>query len=221
MKKKKKKRKLSLKKIFKFLVILIIFCFGIKYLIKIPIKNIYISGNNIISDKEILSLANIDSSSFIFSSSRKIKKQLLDNDYIKDIKIEKKLDFTMHITISEYKIICVDKQNNLYLENSKIISNNYNLSYLPILNNKINDLSSFINKFKLIDDNILLKISEIEYSPVEVDKERYLLKMNDGNYVYITLSKIKRLNKYDSIYDELDGKKGIIYLDSGNYVEIK
>ena len=43
--------------------------------------------------------------------------------------------------------------------------------------------------------------------------------MNDGNYVYITLSKIENLNKYEEIYNSLEGKKGIIYLDSGNYFE--
>ena len=45
--------------------------------------------------------------------------------------------------------------------------------------------------------------------------------MNDGNYVYITLTKIKRLNKYGEIKEELQGKNGIVYLDSGNYIEIK
>ena len=45
--------------------------------------------------------------------------------------------------------------------------------------------------------------------------------MTDSNYVYITLSKIDKINKYNSIVQELDNQKGIIYLDSGDYVEIK
>ena len=45
--------------------------------------------------------------------------------------------------------------------------------------------------------------------------------MNDGNLVYITLPKIAKINKYNSIYSGLEGKKGIIYLDSGDYVEVK
>ena len=45
--------------------------------------------------------------------------------------------------------------------------------------------------------------------------------MTDSNYVYITLTKIDKINKYNSIVEELDGKKGIIYRDSGDYVEIK
>ncbi len=80
---------------------------------------------------------------------------------------------------------------------------------------------NFINYFSKIDTNILTKISEIEYVPNEVDKQRFLLTMNDGNYVYITLTKITKINKYNSIKDQLEGKLGIIYLDSGDYVEIK
>ena len=70
-------------------------------------------------------------------------------------------------------------------------------------------------------DAILLKISEIEYTPNEVDGERFTLTMNDGNLVYITLNKIEKINKYNSIYSNLNGKKGIIYLDFGDYIEIK
>ena len=45
--------------------------------------------------------------------------------------------------------------------------------------------------------------------------------MVDGNEVYITISKMDKLNKYLSIIEKLDNKKGILYLDSGNYLEIK
>ena len=79
----------------------------------------------------------------------------------------------------------------------------------------------FIEKFNIVNDDILLKISHIEYAPNEVDKERFIFHMVDSNYVYITLSKIEKVNKYNSIVKQLEGKKGIIYLDSGDYVEIK
>ena len=45
--------------------------------------------------------------------------------------------------------------------------------------------------------------------------------MIDSNYAYITLSKADKINKYNSIIQKLENKKGIIYLDSGDYVEIK
>ena len=44
--------------------------------------------------------------------------------------------------------------------------------------------------------------------------------MNDGNYVYITLTKIEEINYYLEIIPKLEDKKGILYLDSGKYFEI-
>ena len=39
--------------------------------------------------------------------------------------------------------------------------------------------------------------------------------MNDGNYVYINLTNMDNLNKYEEIYTTLDeNKKGILNLDS-------
>ena len=55
----------------------------------------------------------------------------------------------------------------------------------------------------------------------EDELELFEISMNDGNLVYITLTKIEKLNKYTSIYQEMEGKKGIIYLDSGDYIEVK
>ena len=92
----------------------------------------------------------------------------------------------------------------------------------PILIGDITSIKEkFIKKFSLVDNDVLLKISEISYVPNEVDSERFSLKMNDGNLVYITLPKITKINKYNSIYSGLEGKKGIIYIDSGDYVEVK
>ena len=53
-----------------------------------------------------------------------------------------------------------------------------------------------ITKFALINPDILDNISEIKYDPDNVDKERFLLTMSDGNYVYITLSKCSNINNY-------------------------
>ena len=92
-------------------------------------------------------------------------------------------------------------------------------------NESINDvneeiLTKFINKYKDIDKEIKMQISEIEYLPNDIDKERFLFTMNDGNYVYITIYKTLAINEYNKILPNLEGKKGILYLDSGNYFEI-
>ena len=71
------------------------------------------------------------------------------------------------------------------------------------------------------DMEVLKKISEIKYDPNEYDEDRFLLYMNDQNYVYVTLTKFDLLDKYNETVKKLNGKKGILYLDSGNYFEIK
>ena len=80
---------------------------------------------------------------------------------------------------------------------------------------------SFIKKVNKIDEEILNKISDIEYVPNEWDKDRFLLYMDDGNMVYLTLTKFNMINYYDDVLSQLEGKKGILYLDNGNHFQIK
>ncbi len=216
-----KKRKLKIKNILILLLLLILLYFGINYILHIKIKNIYIINNNIVPDKDIINSAKLEEyPSFLLTTSREIKNNILKNDYIKEVSVTKKIGSKVYIDIEEYRTLCL-YNNEIILESGNKVENIYDLN-LPIL---LNDVSSvykdFINYFSKIDTNILTKISEIEYVPNEVDKQRFLLTMNDGNYVYITLTKITKINKYNSIKDQLEGKLGIIYLDSGDYVEIK
>ena len=192
------------------------------YVKDLPIKNIYIIGNNILSDKEIIDISSISNyPPFLTTSSTTIKKKLLSNDYIKEVKVQKKIFNKIYIYITEMKIIGI-YNDKLLMENNTLIDNTYNINTSPIVTSNIDTIrDKFTTKFSLVDNNILLKISEISYEPNDVDKERFLLKMNDGNEVYITLSKITKINKYNEIYSSMENKKGIIYLDSGDYIEVK
>ncbi len=216
-----KKRRLKIKNILILLLILVMLYFGINYILHIKIKNIYIINNNIVHDKDIINNAKLEEyPSFLLTTSKEIENNILKNNYIKEVSVTKKIGSKVYIEIEEYKTLCL-YNNEIILESGNKVENTYNL-ILPVL---LNDVSSiyddFINYFSKIDNGILSKISEIEYVPNEVDNQRFLLAMNDGNYVYITLTKITKLNKYNSIKDQLEGKLGIIYLDSGDYVEIK
>lgn len=217
-----KKRRLKIKKILVTILLLTIIILSYLYLKRLPIRNIYIIGNNILSDREIIKMSEIDNyPSFIDTSSRDIKTKLLRNNYIKEVKIIKKFWGKVYIYINENKILAL-YNNRLLLESGEEVENIYNITTMPLLTNDITSIKErFVSKFSLVDNDILLKISEISYVPNEVDKERFALKMNDGNLVYVTLTKINKINKYNSIYSGLDGKKGIIYLDSGDYVEVK
>ena len=217
-----KKRKINYKKIFIALIFVAIFYLSIEYLIHLPVRNIYITGNEIISDKEIITKSELDGyPQYINTYFVNIKENLLKNEYIKDVHIKRKILNKIYIDIEEYKPIA-NYNDKIILSSKKQVENKYNIDYIPYITNNIDSIyEKFVDSFSKVNKDILLKISHIEYAPNDVDKERFILYMVDGNYVHTTLSKIDKINKYNSIVGELDGKKGIIYLDSGDYVEIK
>ena len=217
-----KKKKINIKRIFLVLILLAIIAFAISYYTHRPVKNIYITGNNILSDKEIISICELDDyPPYINTYFNKMKEKLLSNNYVKNVNITRKMFNKIYINIEEYRPLAIYK-NKLLLSSKEIVDNKYNIDYVPYIANEIDTIyDDFISAFPKINDDVLVKISHIEYVPNDVDNERFILYMVDSNYVYITLSKIEKVNKYNSIVNELDGKKGIIYLDSGDYVEIK
>lgn len=224
-KKKKKKRVFKIKNICIILGILLLLIGITYYLITMPIKNIYIKGNTNVSDDEIIESANLyEYPSFLLTPKNNLIDDIKQNKYIKSVNITKKIGNIIEINIKEYQPIALNNEGNIIIDNGKILENIYNLTDIPILINEISNPDIYINftkKFSKINTNILRQISQIEYSPIEVDEDRFILYMNDGNMVHITLTKIDKLNKYNKIKDALEGKKGIIYLDSGDYVELK
>lgn len=189
----------------------------------IPIKNIYIKGNSYLTDQEIIEQAGIkDYPSFIKTTKSSIKKKLKKNDYIKSVKVKKKLFAEIYIEVEEENLLFRKEENQLVvLENKEEIDDN-NRYQLPILVNYIPDTKydSFVKGMNKVEEDIKDKISEIRYYPNEQDEGRFLLYMSDGNYVYLTLTKFKQINYYEDVLEKLEGKKGILYLDSGNHFKI-
>ena len=92
-KKKKKKRVFKIKNICILLGILLLIIGISYYLITMPIKNIYIKGNKIISDNEIIESANLyHYPSFLLTKKSQIKKDIKQNQYIKSVDISKKIE---------------------------------------------------------------------------------------------------------------------------------
>lgn len=224
MAKKKKKRVFKVKNIIILLFVFLGIVFLIYYGLTMPVKNVYISGNEILSDDKIMKISDLyEYPSFLLTSSRDISKNILDDPYVKGVKIHKKFGNVIEIVIQEYRVVC-SFGNKILLENGRFLENSYSVMDVPLLINEVDNatvLKKFAQKFGEIDGDILRQISEIEYQPSSVDEERFLLYMSDGNLVYITLTKVGKINKYNQIKDKLENHLGIIYLDSGDYVEIK
>lgn len=221
---KKIKKKFNFKKFVFFIIFIFLLYMSISYLISIKTKNIIILNNNYYSDDDIIYTAEIeDYPKFILLNRNKKKDKLMKLDLIEDVTIKKKIGFKLEINVKEKKILYYIRSTNLYKLSD---NNNYDLNNIigvPTLINYIpEDIEkSFVEKLSNVDSSILDMISEIEYSKTTYDDKRFLLYMNDGNMVYITVSKAELLNKYVEIIKKVDNKKGILYLDSGNYFEIK
>lgn len=203
------------------LVLLIMYVIGyFGYRVAISrITNIYIKNNNILTDQEVIDASGLRNyPSFILTTNYSIKNKLLKNNLVKKVKVKKGLWGKVYIDIEEYKPLFI-YEDKVILDNKNEVGLDISL---PILVNKVDDeiLDKLISKYESVNDEIKLMISEIRYDPNEIDKERFLFTMSDGNYVYITLYKLSSIDEYLKITSTLKDKKGILYLDSGNYFEV-
>lgn len=221
-KSKKKKRKINKKRIYTFLIFLILLVFFVYKLFNINIKNIYVLGNEYFTDQEIIDMAKIKNyPKSINNLSFNIKNRLEDNIYILSAKVYKKGFINkVYIEVKEnYPLLYYKVEDKIVLYNGEKVTDKFTV---PTVINQIPNTiyDQFITKLKKVDKKILDRVSEIEYAPNEVDEERFFLIMNDGNYVYLTLNKFLSINKYIDMIKSFNNKKGILYLDSGEYFDV-
>ncbi|MBQ6498115.1 MAG: FtsQ-type POTRA domain-containing protein [Bacilli bacterium] len=222
-----KKRKL---KVFNFLIVLLVLSglfFGVYELSQVSIKNIVIKKTKYLNDDYILELAKLkDYPSFFLTSSNGVEKRLKSSKYINSAHLRKKIGFIVELEIDENRPLFYNTNNNKYvLGNEKeikedAISRNFRV---PRLLNYVPDkkYKKFVSGMHNVKADILSKISDIEYKPNDYDKDRFLLYMDDGNVVYLTLTKFKMINHYNDVLKQLENHKGILYLDNGNHFQIK
>lgn len=221
-----KKKKLKIFNFLIFIVVVLLISFFIKILLNVKVRNIYISGNKYLNDDYIIKKSSLYYyPKFITYNIFYYQDVLKKDPYIKDVSIKRGF-FSIKINIVEKRAVLFNGVSNEYSfnDNTKIKESDSVVKFvLPRLLNFVpnNIYSELINSLSKVNDNILNKISDIEYSPNNIDKERFILYMNDGNLVYITLTKFNKISYYDNIYSQLDNHKGILYLDNGNHFEIK
>ncbi len=213
-------RKIRYKNVLLAFLFLTFFGIFLYFLCTVRVQNLYVKGNSMLSDQEILDLAGLSEyPSMLSILTKNIKKKLEEEEFI----------LSAHIQYGIRKVIITVKENRplYYYESSKktILENKKETDkkfVVPTVINYIPNTVSFKfhEKMKEVDLEILKRISEIEYKPDEVDTSRFLLTMNDGNYVYLTLNKWDAVNRYVSIMKEFPNQKGILYLNAGNSFEI-
>jgi len=218
-----KKRKIKIIYILFIILIFILLYFLIKMVLSFKIKNIYITGTSHLNDEYILNLAEIeDYPSYVMSFSWNIEKKLEKSPYIKDANVSKEFLGVVNISIEENNVLFYKVYDQKYvLESFEEVDELLYDDVSPRIINYIPDLvyETFKTKFLALNKEARSKISEVKYDPSEYDNSRFLLYMADGNYAYVTLTKFDSINYYNEILPTLEGKKGIIYLDSGNHFQ--
>ena len=220
---KNRKARISLKR---FIIILIIILFGVLLFFgyrTLRVSNIYVTGNNLLKEYEIIELASLKDYPYLYQVNvNDIENSIKTNPIVENVTIKKTLFGKITIMIEENRVLYQDNNGKYTLSNNETIDLEMSLLGIPtLINDPSNQKEKLTKKMNIIDKDILNRISEIEYKPNDLDKERFMFYMSDGNYVYVTLNKINLINSYNEIYPTLEGKKGILYLDSGNHFEIK
>ena len=219
--KKIKKRKIRYDRILIALIIVLIMAGFFTFLFNLKITNIIIKNNNYLTDQEIIELALIsDYPKSLANSTQQIEQRLKTSNLIKDVKVTKKFLTQVYIEVEENRPLFYYNYNNqTVLLDGTNISDKYPV---PTVLNYITDTyyDEFINEMGKLELSVLNKISEIQFYPNDVDDNRFLLTMSDGNYVYVNISTFYKLNKYILIKENLPDKNGILYLDYGNNFEI-
>lgn len=217
------KRKIKVVAILLFILIVFLVCLIVKSVLDIRIKNIYVLNNSYLKDDYIIEKAGLsDYPSYFRNFSYFIEKKLINDDFIKDATVSKKFFGVINIEVVENKVLFYRMSDNKYvLEDGTVVDSiPYEASPIRVVNYIPDTVyADFVKKLAKIDYDVRSKISEIKYDPSEYDNARFMFYMSDGNYVYTTITKLEALNYYNEIYPTLEGKKGILYLDSGNHFQ--
>ena len=221
----KKKKRLKLIPFLLFVLVITGVFFLVDVLLDTRIENIVIKGNKIVTDQQIIDEAGLSNyPSFYKTTSYNIKKALEKNSFIKEVKIKRSFYHVITIEVSEYKVLLKkETTGKLVLENMNEVTTDQEIPYtVPRLVNDVpkNKYSKLLKNLLKVKRSVRSSISEFYYDPNEFDKDRFLLYMDDGNSVYLTLTKFRMINYYNDVLPQLDGKKGILYLDSGNHFQI-
>ena len=221
-----KKTKIKFASLLVVLLIILGLFFGVYFLLQVKTKNIIIRGNEYLNDDYIIDLAGIGKyPGFISFNSLRAEKKVKKSKYISSCDIKKKWGFILEVNINENKALFYDTNKNKYILETNEIVDDEEISHefrVPRLLNYVPDkkYNKFVKKMSNVKDDILSRISDIEYQPNDYDKDRFLLYMDDGNMVYLTLTKFNTINHYNEVLTQLEGRKGILYLDNGNHFQI-
>ncbi|WP_404409027.1 cell division protein FtsQ/DivIB [Jeotgalibacillus malaysiensis] len=192
------------------------------------VQNIQITGNSGISKDQAVQLSGISTGDPYWTlNTEEAENRLKDNKMIKDAEIKRDLPLNVEVIIEEFDKVALSREGQLY---RAVYENGFIGEPLPVqdidfsapvLNGFqqgqiVNDLASALSD---LPGNVLNSISEVHYSPSEVDSNRIIIYMNDGFEVHAVIpTLVEKMTHYPSIVSQLDPEvRGIIDLEVGSY----
>ncbi|PLR77481.1 cell division protein FtsQ [Bacillus sp. V3-13] len=192
------------------------------------VKKITVSGNELYSQEDLISLSKLSSKTNIWKvDSKSIEGKLSELPEIESVDVSIQIPNSVLIKVKEHSRIAYVANETSYLpvlDNGFIVKQKETTGLpvnAPILSGFAEGdiLAEMIDGLEVLPEEVLNAISEIHYSPTETDAHRITLFMNDGFEVNATLrSFAEKMVHYPSIVSQLDpGKKGVIDLEVGSY----
>jgi len=178
-------------KIFSFLVLVLVSI--LVYLLFFSsianITNVYISGDNLVEEDEILQVAEIkDYPNFYYSFKSKMRKKIIAHQLIKEAIITKK-NKSIYIEIFEIKPLL--KIEDKYLFDNNLILKHDNVEICPAYSGSFDlledvDFLEELNDLYLNNYENFSRISEIIYNPHPLNQKELRLIMRDQNTVIVS-----------------------------------
>lgn len=156
----------------------------------------------------------------IFKNENQIRKQLLKNPLIKDVKVKFKDDNCIDIDILENKIVgysydskpLIHTSDNRDLEMDEQL--HFMISKVPYIHGfKSEELKEILPFFESVDQVVMDNISEIRKYEMSYDPLNILIVFKDGNYFFVSRYALTLLNNAFGIISNLKNKPACIFLD--------
>jgi len=190
-------------------------------------KNIVVSGNERVTQEEIIKATQIDSRDYTLTTflnrNQYAKNVSLTNPWIEKAEIIYQFPITFKIQVSEYKIIAYEASTgNIYpvISNGNLIQQPVKKESLPENYIRLNltdkaKVKKFVKELTDINDLIKNNIQTVDLTPSKATKDLLTLTMRDGHKIIVPLSDIHKKLPYYSRVQAFLTEPSIVDMEAG------
>lgn len=193
------------------------------------VQTITLDGASLVPKEQYIEQISLEIGDSMWGFREKNLEELLkQNKWVKAVTVKRKWLTEVEIQIEEYKQIGYVEDGDflrITLENGEIMDPDGQVLPLegPILSGFDDEKIRLrlIKELKNLNSEVLLTISQINYTPNENDKHSIQVFMNDGNEVQAMIPSFsEKMNFYPFIFSQLEpAVKGIIDLEVGSFFQ--